>query len=187
VPELYQRGGACVCIHAPLLAQFLLFVKSPIRKEEQIIAQIRFKGGATETLSIALPPPFMQSRLTPPDTLAAMDRLFDDYTDAEVAEQLNRQGYRTFAGLPFQATHVSQLRRAHGLKDRYTRLRETGMLSAEELAAQLGVQAQTIWRWYRRGLISGAPYNDRGTCLFIPPESAPKTRGATRRTRQQKP
>jgi hypothetical protein len=31
-----------------------------------------------------------QSRLTAPDTLAAIDRLLDEYTDAQVAEQLNR-------------------------------------------------------------------------------------------------
>jgi DNA invertase Pin-like site-specific DNA recombinase len=151
----------------------LLIEDVTLCKEEQISAQIRFKGGATRTLTIPLPPPFKQSRLTPPDTLAAMDRLLDDYTDAEVAEQLNAQGYRTFAGLPFQATHVSQLRRKHGLKDRFSRLRAAGMLSAEELAARLGVTPQTIWRWYRRGWITGACYNDRGTRLFAPPATVP--------------
>jgi DNA invertase Pin-like site-specific DNA recombinase len=162
----------------------LLIEDVTLRKEEQISAQIRFKGGATRTLSIPLPPPFQQSRLTPPDTLVAMDRLLNDYTDAEVAEQLNAQGYRTFAGLPFQATHVSQLRRKHGLKDRYSRLRAAGMLSAEELAARLGVTAQTIWHWYHRGWIGGACYNDRGTCLFAPPATVPP---GSRRRRNHTP
>lgn len=31
------------------------------------------------------------------ETLAEMDRLLEEYTDAEVAEQLNQRGYRTFA------------------------------------------------------------------------------------------
>ncbi len=78
-------------------------------------------------------------------------------------------GYRTFAGLPFRAAHVRQLRHDHGLKDRYTRLREAGLLTAEELAARLGVRQQTIWRWYRAGRLRGERYNDRGTCLFYPP------------------
>ena len=39
-----------------------------------------------------------------------MDRLLEEYTDAEVAEQLNQHGYRTFVGLRFQSTHVYQLR-----------------------------------------------------------------------------
>ena len=45
-----------------------------------------------------------------------------------------------------------------------------GMLTAEELAQRHGVTAQTIWRWYRQGRIAGVCYNDRGSCLFPPPE-----------------
>jgi DNA invertase Pin-like site-specific DNA recombinase len=141
-----------------------------VHKTDRIIAHIRFKGGATQTITVALPPPFAQSRLTAPSTLAAIDRLLDEYTDAQVAEQLNQQGYRTFDGLLFQSTHVYQLRRHHGLFDRYARLRAQGLVTAEELAHHYGVTAQTIWRWYRQGRIVGAPYNDRGSCLFFPPQ-----------------
>lgn len=151
----------------------LLIADVTVQKTEVIIAQIRFTGGATRTLTVPLPPPFTQSRLTPAETLAAIDRLLDTATDAEVAAQLNAQGYGTFAGLPFQATHVAQLRRAHGLKDRWTRLREAGMLTAEEIAAHFGVTAQTVWHWYRRGWITGIRYNDRGTCVFTLPEGVP--------------
>jgi hypothetical protein len=142
-----------------------------VHKTDHIVAHIRFKGGATQTISVALPPPFAQSRLTDPETLAAMDRLLEEYTDAGVAEQLNQQGYRTFDGLPFQSVHVYQLRRHHGLLDRFARLRAQGLLTAEELAPSYRVTAQTIWRWYRQGRIVGMCYNDRGSCLFLPQES----------------
>jgi hypothetical protein len=151
----------------------LLIEDVTVQKADHLLAQIRFKGGATRTLTVPLPPPFTQSRLTPAETLAAIDQLLDTYTDAEVAVQLNARGYRTFAGLPFQATHVSQLRRAHGLKDRCTRLRDAGMRTAAEVAAHLGVSEQTVWRWYHRGGIMGARDHDRGTCVFVPPETIP--------------
>lgn len=155
-----------------------------VMKDTVITAQIRFKGGATQTLTIPLPPPFAQSRLTPAATLAAIDRLVADGTDTQVAAWLNEQGYATFAGLPFEATHVSQLRRKHGMKNRYTRLREAGMVSAEEGARLLGVQPQTIWRWYQRGWITGACYNDRGTCLFVIPTTIPtRSRRRNQRTK----
>jgi hypothetical protein len=70
-----------------------------VSKTDHIVAHIRFKGGATQTITVALPPPFAQSRLTAPETLAEMDRLLEESTDAEVAEQLNQRGYRTFDGL----------------------------------------------------------------------------------------
>src|SRR3989440_6292554 len=151
----------------------LLIEDVTVLKAEQIVAHIRFKGGATQTITVLLPPPFAQSRLTAPETLAAMDRLLEEYTDAAVAEQLNQQGYRTFDGLPFQSIHVYQLRRHHGIPDRYTRLRAQGMLTAEELARSLGVSAQVVWRRYRQGRIVGMCYNDRGSCLFLPQESQP--------------
>ena len=148
----------------------LLIEDVTVLKTDQIVLHIRFKGGATQTINVPLPPPFAQSRLTAPETLAAMDRLLEEYTDAEVAEQLNEQGYRTFDGLLFESIHVYQLRRHHGLADRYTRLRAQGMLTAEELAQRHGVSAQTIWRWYRQGRIVGICYNDRRSCLFPPLE-----------------
>ena len=151
----------------------LLIEDVTLHKTDATCAQIRFKGGATRTLTVPLPPPFMQSRLTPSETLAEIDQLLDTSTDAEVAAQLNANGYHTFAGLPFQALHVSQLRRTHGLKDRRTRLREAGLQTAKEVAAHFQVAEQTVWNWYRRGWIEGKRYNDRGTCLFILPETVP--------------
>lgn len=141
-----------------------------VHKTDQIVAHIRFKGGATQTIKVPLPPPFAQSRLTVPETLAAIDRFLNESTDAEVAEQLNQHGYRTFVGLPFQSIHVSQLRRHHGIPSRYARLRAQGMLTAEELAQTLGVSAQVIWRRFHQGRIVGLRYNDRGSCLFLPPD-----------------
>jgi DNA invertase Pin-like site-specific DNA recombinase len=160
----------------------LLIADVTVTKGEQLTAQVRFTGGASRTLTIALPPPFTQSRLTPVETLAAIDRLLESSTDAEIAEQLNREGYQTFAGLSFQAMHVSQLRRHHGLKSRYTRLREAGMLTGEEVAARLKVREATVWRWYRAGHIQGARYNDRGSCLFEPLDTRPHCRRRASRT-----
>jgi hypothetical protein len=136
---------------------------------EQMVAHIRFTGGATQTLQIPFPPPFAQSRLTPPHTLEVMQQLLHDLTDAQTAEQLNALGYRTFTGLPFQAAHVAQLRRHHGLTDRYTALHEQGWLSAAEIAEQCGISVARVWRRYHQGRLVGAMGNDRGTCLFMSP------------------
>lgn len=165
----------------------LLIEDVTVHKGDAIVAQIRFKGGATRTLVVPLPPPFAQSRLTPAETLAEIDRLLDQHTDAEVATELNARGRRTFTGQLFHAAHVVALRRAHGLKDRATRLREAGMLTAEEIAACLGVTPQTIWRRYRRHRIQGTPYNDRGSCLFVPPTTPVPRQRARRPDRDDRP
>ena len=151
-----------------------------VQKEEQIVAQLRFKGGASRTITVPLPPPFAHSRLTSTETLGEIDRLLDHHTDAEVAAELNAQGHRTFAGLPFHAACVSALRRRHGLKDHATRLREAGMLTADELAGHLGVTPQTIYRWHRRHRIPAARCDDRGVRVFAPPTTPLMHRGTGR-------
>lgn len=157
----------------------LLIEDVTVDHADQIVAHVRFKGGATQTIAVPLPIPLTQSRRTSSETLAALDRLLDSCTDAQAAVQLNAEGFRTVEGLAFQASHVSQLRRHYGLKDRITRLREAGLLTAEEVADQMAVRPQTIWLWYRRGWIEGHPFNDRGSCLFVLPEAVPN--GSRRR------
>jgi hypothetical protein len=157
-----------------------------VHNEEVIVWPTFGSKGAPGTLRVPLPPPFAQSRLTAPETLAEIDQLLNDDTDAGVAEQLNAAGRHTFAGLPFTGALVSSLRRKHGLQDRYTRLRAAGLLTAEELADQLEVTAQTIWQWYHRGLVQGARYNDRGTCLFRLPNGPVPRRYTSSRLQRNK-
>ncbi len=63
-------------------------------------AHVRFRGGQAASLTVPIPPSAWQARQTNPDTLALLDRLLDDHTDAEVAELLNEAGHRSGTGRP---------------------------------------------------------------------------------------
>ncbi len=140
-------------------------------KENVITAHMRLKGGATQTLTI----PVSQGRQSAPQVIALIDELLDDYTDSEVASQLNQRGWRTYEGKLFHATRVLSLRRYHQLKDRGARLRERGLLGANEAAKAYGVSRQTLMDWGRAGLIPMYRTNDHGIAVFPPPdEHAPK-------------
>jgi len=138
--------------------------------DEEITAHVRFKGGATQTLTV----PLRSGRRTAPEVIALMDELLNDYTDAQVAQQLNERGWRTCEGKLFHARRVLSLRRDYQLKDHGTRLRERGLLSASEAAKAYGVCQRTIMDWGRAGLIAMYRTNDRGIMVFAPPsEDAP--------------
>src|SRR2546428_2992909 len=49
--------------------------------DEVITAHVRFKGGATETITVAV----SHGRRHPPQLIALIDQLLEDHTDAEVA------------------------------------------------------------------------------------------------------
>jgi hypothetical protein len=144
-----------------------------VEKGDHMLAQSRFKGGATRVRTGPVPPPVTPSRFTPAATGAASDPWVDTWTDAAVAVHLQARGYRPCIGFPVQATPVSQRRRAPGLKARLTRRQEAGMRTAAAVAAPLGVSAQTVWRWDRRGWRMGTREKERRTWVFVPPATAP--------------
>jgi DNA invertase Pin-like site-specific DNA recombinase len=144
----------------------LLLEDVTLLQDEVITAQVRFKGGATQTITMAV----SHGRRSAPQVIALMDQLLDEFTDAEVAEQLNQGGWRTSGGKPFHARRVLSLRRDYHLKDHATRLRERGLLSADEAAKAYGVCRQTIMEWGRAGLLPTSRVNDRGMVVFPPPD-----------------
>ncbi len=144
----------------------LLLEDVTLLQDEVITAQVRFKGGATQTITI----PVSHGRRSAPQVIELMDELLDDYTDAEVAEQLNQRGWRTYGGKLFHARRVLSLRRDYHLKDHGNRLRERGMLTADEAASAYGVCRQTIMDWGRAGLLPTSRINDRGIVVFPPPD-----------------
>ena len=136
-----------------------------------IMAQVRFKGGATHTFTV----PVSRGRCSSPALIALIDHLLEAFTDAQVAEQLNQRGWRTYEGKPFAAARVVSLRRYHQLKPHGARLVERGLLSAEEAAAAYGVCQPTLMDWGRAGLLPMYRVNDHGTAMFPPPdEHAPQ-------------
>lgn len=153
----------------------LLIADVTLLKAAHITAQVRFHGGVTHTLHLPLPKPAWLLRQTAPEVVNAIDALLDHYTDAETAEQLNRQGLRSGEGERFHRLMVRNLRMTYALLSRYARLRARGLLTQGELAARLAVRPDTIKRWHRAGLLAAHRYDDKGQCLFEPPgPEAPK-------------
>src|SRR5260370_269101 len=89
--------------------------------------------------------------------------------EAGAARQLNHLGWRTFNGKPFRAARVLSLRRDHQLKDHGTRLRERGLLTADEAASAYGVCRETIMAWGRAGVLPTSRMNDHGMVVFLRP------------------
>jgi hypothetical protein len=142
-------------------------------KRESITAHVRFRGGATTTLTLPLPLNAWQGRTTPPHVVAQVDELLADHTDAEVASILNQRGVRTGADAPFTSDAVKWARSAHDLKSLKERLQEQGWITAPNLAAELGVHRSTLTKWLQRGLLHGRVCNDAGDWLFPPGQACP--------------
>jgi len=162
----------------------LLVEDVALRRTDNVTLQIRFKGGATRTLTLPLP---KSGRPTSPDVLAAIDRLLDDHTDSEIATLLNDRHMTSGAGLPFDGKVVARLRLTHRLKDRYARLRARGLLDLREIARELDIAPNTVKIWRRAGLLKAHRYNDKGECLFEPPGADAPMKYMNQRMRHGRP
>ena len=147
----------------------LLIDDVTLLKADDITVHVRFRGGASRTLSVPPAMPAWMVRQTSPEVVSTIDRLLGDHTDAEIAGLLNDRGLRSGEGKSFHPLIVARIRKEYALESRYHRLRARGLLDQREIAEQLDVKPCTIKIWRRAGLLVGHRYDDRGQCLFEPP------------------
>jgi DNA invertase Pin-like site-specific DNA recombinase len=151
----------------------LLLEDVTLNRDHQITLQIRFKGGAHKTLNLPLPLQSWQKCVTPSAVVNEIDQLLNKHTVLEIAAILNERGIVSGAGRPFHPYLVARLVRSYGLKPRYDRLREAGLLTLLEMADALHISPTHVKIWNRHGLIRGHPYSDKNECLFEPPGANP--------------
>src|SRR5262249_40519955 len=146
----------------------LLIEDVTLIKDEQVTVQVRFKGGAAQTLSLPLPQPAWATWQTSPEVVAEVDRLLSDHTDARIAALLNERGWHSGKGGMFTRGIITRIRDQYRLRSRFDRLREGGMLTQAEIAAVLGVHTTTVHDWRRCGLLKAHAYNDKPEYLYEP-------------------
>jgi hypothetical protein len=154
----------------------LLIEDVTLIKERQITLHVRFKGGATQSLTLPRPLSAWELRITPAATIAEIDRLLDHHTESQIAVMLNQRGLHSGEGKPFHGRLVARIRRTHGLKSRYDRLRETGMYTVEQMATLLRTCTATVKQWGHHGLLRRHLYSDKNEHLYEPPGDVPPTK-----------
>jgi hypothetical protein len=148
----------------------LLIEDVTLIKGEELVAQVRFRGGDTRVLHLPRPKPATDLRKLDPAIVAEVDRLLDDHTDTEIAAALNASGRQPPVGEKFTTWIVWKIRKACRLESRCDRLRGQDLLTLAEMAEALNVHPQTVKYRQARGELVSVTYNDKGQRLYAPPE-----------------
>lgn len=136
-----------------------------LTKSDMIHIDVRFKGGATQSLCI----PLHARDSTQSRTRAVLDcirELACTQTDGEIACILNERGFRSPRGHEFTRRRVYDLCRYHKIARLYDHLVDRGYHSAASLIARFGVCKATLVRWCQSGHLTAHRYNDRGEVLY---------------------
>jgi DNA invertase Pin-like site-specific DNA recombinase len=146
----------------------LLIEDVTLKKLEDGIASmsIRFKGGAIKLLNVQLPLKAWEQYKTSKELVSQVDNLIDLHTDAEIAEILNNERKVTGMGKHFSRISVATIRKRHGLKSRYDRLKERNFLTLKEVSEKILICEETVRDWAKNNIIRSCRYNDRNGCLY---------------------
>jgi len=158
----------------------LLITDVTLRKtNDAITASIRFPGGQHHTLTLPRPRTAAEQHTTPDTTMTLIDELLDTHTFDQTVQTLNERKLIGGWGKPFTVASLTALCRARGIPSHADRLRAAGMLTTQQIAAQLHTTVATIKKWYRLGLITGQRIDRRGECLYHPDQPRPTTAQVT--------
>jgi DNA invertase Pin-like site-specific DNA recombinase len=151
----------------------LLIEDVTLIKNEAISVHVRFKGGRAKSLKLPKPLKSWQAWTTNPQVVSEIDRLLDHHTHRQIANILNEGGYVSGQGKPFDARRIGKIQRAYGLNSRFKRLQAAGFLTAEQLAAKLGMTSRSLRaRRAKGGLnLKTVRLNDTGQYLYEDPTS----------------
>jgi hypothetical protein len=156
----------------------ITLVKLPTEGTTRI--HVRFKGGRTETLTTENPKSSAQQVKTDPKVVELVDTLLDNHIYPEIADILNDRGIRPGgsarrgqADARFTALRVAYLAKEYGLRSRYDRLRDRGLLTRAAAASRLGISECTLIRWVEHGLVTRQAYNAHAYLYEVPQANPP--------------
>jgi DNA invertase Pin-like site-specific DNA recombinase len=147
----------------------LLLEDVTLRREEEVLVQVRFKGGATRELRLPLPQRAWEMTQTNPQIVAAIDRLLEDYTGKEVAQLLNQRQWRSGHGLDLNQRMVHRLAKDRHLASRDERLRARDLLTPQEIAELIESKPNLVDYWREHGLLKGARRNEKNEYYYERP------------------
>ena len=102
--------------------------------EAAVELQVRWQGGATETVELHLPPNRAEAVRYPSEFVDRIGDLAKDHDDDEIAASLDREGLQSSTGKSFTASMISWVRYKHRIPGPS---RPSGTLSVAEVATAL--------------------------------------------------
>jgi len=129
---------------------------------KQLSVNIRWHGGATESITIDLPPRMCDKMRYPNKIVQKVRELAASLHDDQIAETLNAANLCSSMGKPFNVSMIKWIRYKHEILPAPSKL--PNEISVQELAERFGVSIHVVYYWIERGLIearkrnSGSPY-----------------------------
>ncbi len=129
---------------------------------KQLLAQIRWQGGASETLVLDLPLAIADRLRYPDPVVARVRELAATVPDDQIAATLNHENRRSSKGKTFTVSMIRWIRYRH--KILAVVLKRPEELTVKQISQHFGVSIHVVYYWIERRIIearklnAGSPY-----------------------------
>ena len=130
--------------------------------QKQLLAHIRWQGGACTDLAISLPPNFADRVRYSSALVEQVRELARSLPDAQMAEQLNQEGQLSALGKPFTISMIKWIRYRYQIPT--AKLIHPQELTVQQVAERFGVSSNVVYYWIERGVIQARRVNSGMPC-----------------------
>ena len=151
-PRLWKAPTTSACDRKRmlrLLISDITVVKGPDPKLLRL--QIRWQGGATETIEVRQRPNRADAVRYPEALVAKIRALAERHADKEIAVRLNAEGLTSSTSKSFTASMISWIRFKHRIPGPS---RLPGTLTVSEVRARYGVSMHVVYYWIAQGIVA---------------------------------
>jgi DNA invertase Pin-like site-specific DNA recombinase len=132
-----------------LLIRDITVVKGPQPKRLRL--QIRWQGGATETVEIVLPPNRAEAIRYPDTFIDKIRTLATKHDDQDIITLLNCEHLKSSTGKPFTVSMIRWIRHKHRIPNKSL---SPGALNVSQVRARYGVSLWVVHYWIQRGIVT---------------------------------
>ena len=145
----------------------LLLKDVTIKKENyKLRLQLRWQGGANETIIVDAPRKTHERWRHSPETVEKVKQLSQHFDDAAIADYFNEHGIKTNKKNPFTVGSIKWIRYKHNIPA--WDYRKPNELTVNEAMSKFGVSRHVVYYWINTGVIKARkPKPGRPFCLSL--------------------
>jgi DNA invertase Pin-like site-specific DNA recombinase len=151
-PRLWGASTTAACDRKRmlrLLIRDITVVKGPEPKRLRL--QIRWQGGAIETIEIHLQPNRAEAIRYPDTFIGKIRTLTTQHNDEDIVTLLNREHLKSSTGKPFTVSMIRWIRHKHCIPSKSL---SPGALNVSQVRARYGVSLWVVHYWIQRGIVT---------------------------------
>lgn len=128
-----------------------------VEGERQVKLQIRWQGGASEAITVEIPPSAPDRWRHSSQIVERVRELAKTLTDKQIAAQFHEEGLKSTKGNEYTASGIAWIRYQHCIAA--PQLKRPDELTVKELAAKFDVSANVIYYWIDRKTVKARKLN----------------------------